>query len=91
MIGFNWALPHREIPHWKEFFIGISLVTIGILLFRWIVSRLPVLREVSRYSRPPKLKGEILEGVKPSFLRTLRAAYGGVQYMNNAMKDWKGA
>ncbi len=91
MIGFNWTLAHREIPHWKEFFIGISLITIGILVFRWIVSRLPVLREVPRYARPPKLKGEILEGAKPSFVRTLRAAYGGVQYMNNTMKDWKGA
>jgi len=91
MIGFNWTLPHREIPHWKEFFIGIAIVTIGVLVFRWIVSRLPVLRELPKYPRPPKQKEEAFEGVRPSYLRLPRIAYGSIQLMNETIKNWKGA
>ncbi len=90
MIGFNWTLPHREIPHWKEFFIAMTIITIGVLVFRWIVSRLPVLRELPKSPKPPELKEEVLERVKPSFLRYPRIAYGTIQFMNETIKSWKG-
>ncbi len=45
IIGFNWNLPVRYFPHWMEFAITISIITTGILTFRWIVNRMPVLYE----------------------------------------------
>ncbi len=90
MIGFNWTFAHREIPHWKEFFIGITIITIGVLVFRWIVGRLPVLREIPSYPRPPKERQGEFETIRTSLFRIPRMAYGGVQFMNDAAKNWKG-
>ncbi len=45
LIALNWNLPHREFLHWKEVLIAIAIVTIQILVYRWIVTRMPVLRE----------------------------------------------
>jgi hypothetical protein len=52
LIALNWNLPHREFVHWKEVLIVISVVTIQILVYRWIVTRMPVLRE------HPQLRGK---------------------------------
>ncbi len=52
LITLNWNLPHRELVHWKEILIVISIITIHILVYRWIVTRMPVLRE------HPKFKGK---------------------------------
>ncbi len=49
LIAFNWNLGHREIPHWKEFVIVITIITVSILTFRWIVNRMPVLHEHPDY------------------------------------------
>jgi Ni/Fe-hydrogenase subunit HybB-like protein len=43
MIAFNWQLPNRYIPSWMEFTVTITIVTAGLLTFRWIVNRMPVL------------------------------------------------
>jgi Ni/Fe-hydrogenase subunit HybB-like protein len=45
LITFNWHLPHRELLDWKEIPIVIAFVTIEILLYRWIVTRMPILRD----------------------------------------------
>ena len=52
LFALNWQLPHREFFNWKEFLILIAIVTIQILVYRWIVHRMPVLRE------HPEFKGE---------------------------------
>lgn len=51
IIAFNWHLPSAEryFPHWMELIITITIVTIGILTFRWIVERMPVLHEHPDY------------------------------------------
>ncbi len=52
MIAFNWNLPghlHSLIPPWKEGFLVLTIITFHILLFRWILNRMPVLREDPRY------------------------------------------
>lgn len=43
--AFNWWFPHVELPTARELMIIASVVCIHILTYRWIVSRLPVLRE----------------------------------------------
>ncbi len=52
LIALNWQLPHRELFDWREFLIVIAVITIEILVYRWIVNRMPVLRE------HPEYKGE---------------------------------
>ena len=52
LIAFNWDLPGRELFYWKEFIVVITIITVEVLAYRWIVSRMPVLRE------HPDYKGE---------------------------------
>jgi Ni/Fe-hydrogenase subunit HybB-like protein len=49
VIAFNWNAPDRYVPSWMEVWVSIALVTIGIQVFRWIVNRMPVLRESPEY------------------------------------------
>jgi Ni/Fe-hydrogenase subunit HybB-like protein len=43
MFTFNWKLPEREIPHWREVVISITLYAIYIAVYRFILCRLPIL------------------------------------------------
>jgi Ni/Fe-hydrogenase subunit HybB-like protein len=45
LIAFNWYLPAEEkyFPHWMEIGISVFLVTLGIVVFRFIVTRMPIL------------------------------------------------
>ncbi|MCL5023217.1 MAG: polysulfide reductase NrfD [Nitrospirae bacterium] len=52
IITFNWNLPHHFahiIPPWKEVAVVLCIATIHVLVFRWILNRMPVLREESDY------------------------------------------
>lgn len=49
MIALNWKLPHREFFHWKELILVITIITVEILMYRWIVNRMPVHREHPDY------------------------------------------
>jgi Ni/Fe-hydrogenase subunit HybB-like protein len=43
LIAFNWKLPYREIPHWREAIISITIFCIYIAVYRFILYRLPIL------------------------------------------------
>ncbi|SNB48076.1 polysulfide reductase [Geobacter sp. DSM 9736] len=43
LITFNWKLPYREIPHWREVVICITIFAIYITVYRFILYRLPIL------------------------------------------------
>ena len=43
MFTFNWKLAEREIPHWREVVICITLYAIYIAVYRFILCRLPIL------------------------------------------------
>jgi Ni/Fe-hydrogenase subunit HybB-like protein len=49
IIAFNWNVPDRYVPSWMEIVTSITIVTLGVLTFRWIVNRMPVLREHPAY------------------------------------------
>ncbi|MDA8122065.1 MAG: polysulfide reductase NrfD, partial [Deltaproteobacteria bacterium] len=52
ILMFNWNLPthfHDIVPPIREVFIVLSIITFHILLFRWILNRMPVLREDPDY------------------------------------------
>jgi len=42
MFTFNWKLPYREIPHWREVVICITVYSIYIVTYRFILYRLPI-------------------------------------------------
>jgi hypothetical protein len=41
-ITFNWKLPYREIPHWREVVISLTVYSIYIVVYRFILYRLPI-------------------------------------------------
>ena len=45
MIAFNWHLPasERYFPHWMEIAISAFLVVALLLIFRFIVTHMPIL------------------------------------------------
>jgi len=49
MFAFNWQLPHREFFYWKEILVVGAILTIEIVVYRWIVNRLPVHKEHPHY------------------------------------------
>lgn len=49
IIGFNWNAPVRYVPSFAEIWVSLTLVTLGVLTFRWIVNRMPVLSEHPAY------------------------------------------
>jgi len=51
LITFQWNQVDRYHPRWTEFAVTIFIVTLGLLTFRWIVNRMPVLHDDPRY--PP--------------------------------------
>jgi hypothetical protein len=52
IIAFNYQLPFQEryVPHWMEIGISAFVVTLGIVAYRFIVSRMPILYEHPDYS-----------------------------------------
>ncbi len=49
VIAFNWNAPQRYVPGFMEIVISLTIISIGILTFRWIVNRMPVLRDDPSY------------------------------------------
>ena len=44
LLAFNWRLQDRELFSWKELSIIVAMLTIELLIYRWIIYRMPVLR-----------------------------------------------
>jgi len=49
VIAMNWNAAQPYVPSWMEIVTSITLVTMGVQAFRWIVNRMPVLRELPDY------------------------------------------
>ena len=43
LVAYNYNQPVRYWPSWMEVSVSLALVVIGVLAFRWIVLRMPVL------------------------------------------------
>jgi Ni/Fe-hydrogenase subunit HybB-like protein len=46
---FNWNAAERYAPSWMEWWTSLTIITIGVLVFRWIVNRMPILFEHPKY------------------------------------------
>ena len=49
VIAFNWNVTPRYVPSVMEILTTITLVTMGVTVFRWVVNRMPVLAELPEY------------------------------------------
>ena len=50
-IAFNWQVPHemRYTPAWTEAWVTVSLITLAVVVFRWIANRMPIMYEHPDY------------------------------------------
>jgi Ni/Fe-hydrogenase subunit HybB-like protein len=44
VIAFKWDAPDHYVPSWQEIVVTLTVLSIEIWIFRWLVRRLPVLR-----------------------------------------------
>lgn len=49
IITYRWYAPDRYFPNWQEIIVSLTIVMVGLLTFRWIVNRMPVLRDHPSY------------------------------------------
>jgi Ni/Fe-hydrogenase subunit HybB-like protein len=50
VIAMNWQLSPHYFPSWMEMLITVTIITLGVTTFRWIVNRMPVLHDDPRYA-----------------------------------------
>ncbi len=68
VIGFKWEMAVRYVPSWMEIVVTLTVLFTEIWIFRWVINRLPVLRE------SPKWVNEENKANKPAVEQTdLRA------------------
>lgn len=56
IIAYKWDAPRHYVPSWMEVQVTLAIIFMEIWAFRWIVNRMPVLRE----------KAERPEGLSPA-------------------------
>lgn len=49
VIAFNWFVPDHYYPSWQEIVVTLMVVFAEIWVFRWVVSRMPVLRRATGF------------------------------------------
>ena len=47
--AMNWTSPTWYVPSWMEVLTSVTIITTGVMVFRWIVNRMPVLSELPEY------------------------------------------
>jgi len=45
IIGFRWDAAIRYVPSWMEVVVALTVIFIQIWIFRWVINRMPVLRD----------------------------------------------
>jgi Ni/Fe-hydrogenase subunit HybB-like protein len=50
VIAMNWRVTPHYVPSWMEVVTTITIITTGVLTFRWIVNRMPILHEDQHYA-----------------------------------------
>jgi Ni/Fe-hydrogenase subunit HybB-like protein len=45
VIGFRWDMAVRYIPSWMELVVTLAVIFTEIWIFRWVINRMPVLRD----------------------------------------------
>jgi len=45
VVAFRWDAPTHYVPSWQEIVVTLTVLSIEIWIFRWVIRRMPVLRE----------------------------------------------
>jgi len=51
IIAYNWDAPVRYYPSWMEIEVTLAVIFMEIWAFRWVVNRMPVLREPPEWAK----------------------------------------
>jgi Ni/Fe-hydrogenase subunit HybB-like protein len=51
VIGFKWDAATHYYPSWMEIVVTLAVIFTEIWIFRWIVNRMPVLRESPEWAK----------------------------------------
>ncbi|MBU1013424.1 MAG: polysulfide reductase NrfD [Bacteroidetes bacterium] len=54
IIGFRWDAVPRYYPSWMEIVVSLAIIFTEIWIFRWIINRMPVLRESPIWAKNQK-------------------------------------
>jgi len=54
VIGFRWDMDIRYVPSWMEFVVTLTVIFTEIWIFRWVINRMPVLRESPAWAKDEK-------------------------------------
>jgi Ni/Fe-hydrogenase subunit HybB-like protein len=60
LVAFNWQLPpaQRYFPSWMEIAISVFIVTVGLLVFRFIATKMPIFYEHPNFREHVPHEGE---------------------------------
>ncbi len=50
VIAYNWNRPNHYVPTWMEITVSVTLITLGVVLFKWIANRMPIMSEDPRFA-----------------------------------------
>jgi len=56
VIGFRWDAAIHYVPSWMEIVVTLAVIFTEIWVFRWIIRRMPVLRESPAWARQDKIE-----------------------------------
>ena len=51
IIGFKWDMAIRYIPSWMELVVTLAVIFTEIWIFRWVINRMPVLRDSPSWAK----------------------------------------
>jgi Ni/Fe-hydrogenase subunit HybB-like protein len=54
VIGFRWDMAIRYVPSWMELVVTLAVIFTEIWIFRWVINRMPVLRDSPAWINDPK-------------------------------------
>lgn len=54
VIGFRWDAAIRYIPSWMELVVTLAVIFTEIWIFRWVINRMPVLRDGPAWAKSDK-------------------------------------
>jgi Ni/Fe-hydrogenase subunit HybB-like protein len=49
ILALNWESDAVYRPKWSEYVVSLTLITIGVLIFRAVVNRMPILYTFPEY------------------------------------------
>ncbi|NEW84444.1 MAG: polysulfide reductase NrfD [Mariniphaga sp.] len=54
IIGYRWDAAVRYVPSWMEVIVALTVIFIQIWIFRWVINRMPVLRDSPSWAKEHK-------------------------------------